>query len=64
VPAAPRCRHTKDGFEMHFGTNHMGHFVLTTALLDKMKAQVGVAAPVRHGTIASHSMLHTKEATL
>jgi NAD(P)-dependent dehydrogenase (short-subunit alcohol dehydrogenase family) len=40
---------TRDGFELTFGVNHVGHFVLTTALLDRLAA----SAPARVVTVSS-----------
>ena len=40
---------TRDGFELAFGVNHVGHFVLTTALLDRLAA----SAPARVVTVSS-----------
>ena len=51
VMAVPVRTLTPDGFEMHFGTNHLGHFALTGLLLPL----IGAAGPARVITVSAQS---------
>lgn len=47
VMAVPLSR-TKDGFEMQFGTNHLGHFALTNLLLSAITDRVVTVSSQMH----------------
>jgi len=49
--APSRGKFSKSGFELGFGVNHMGHFLLTALLLDRIRE----SAPARIVTVASEA---------
>ena len=53
VMAPPRRRETVDGFELQFGTNHLGHFALTGLLMPHL-----LAAPAPRVTTVSSIAHH------
>ncbi|GLY43292.1 oxidoreductase [Amycolatopsis sp. NBRC 101858] len=59
VMAVPERRETEDGFELTFGTNHLGHFALTGHLLPAL-----LAAPAARVVTVSAKVARNKGATL
>ena len=57
VMALPRRQTTADGFEMQFGTNHLGHFALTARLLPLLRRASG-ARVVSLSSLAHRTGLH------
>jgi NAD(P)-dependent dehydrogenase (short-subunit alcohol dehydrogenase family) len=53
VMTPPSHQRTKDGFELQFGTNHLGHFALTQGLLPLLKA--GKARVTHQSSVAARS---------
>ena len=49
-------KETKQGFEMNFGVNHLGHFVLTSLFMDKIKG----VSPSHQGRIVNVTSLAHK----
>uniref|UniRef100_A0A915DMU1 Uncharacterized protein n=1 Tax=Ditylenchus dipsaci TaxID=166011 RepID=A0A915DMU1_9BILA len=52
---APQTKTTIDGYESAFGVNHLGHFYLTTLLMDKLRE----SAPSRLVVVSSSAHSHT-----
>ena len=44
----PPLSRTADGFELQFGTNHLGHFALTNLLLDQVTGRVVTVSSTAH----------------
>ncbi len=59
IMALPTRKLTTDGFEMQFGTNHLGHFALTAQLLDLVRA-----APAPRVVTLSSGVAHMWPATI
>jgi NAD(P)-dependent dehydrogenase (short-subunit alcohol dehydrogenase family) len=44
----PPLTRTADGFELQFGTNHLGHFALTNLLLERVRGRVVTVSSTAH----------------
>jgi retinol dehydrogenase 12 len=51
---------TADGFELQFGVNHLGHFLFTTMLLDRLAASAPPGTPARVVNVSSESHYNAK----
>ena len=52
---------TAQGFELAFGTNHLGHFLLVTSLLDQLAAAATPERPARIVIVSSDSHYDAKD---
>ena len=59
VYAPPRRLQTKDGFELQFGTNVLGHFALTAHLLPAL-TRAGTSSPVPPRVVFVASIAHKR----
>ena len=53
VMALPDRKQTEDGYEYQFGVNHLGHFLLTNLLMDKLVDSGSAAEPARVISLSS-----------
>jgi NAD(P)-dependent dehydrogenase (short-subunit alcohol dehydrogenase family) len=51
---------TKQGFEVAFGTNHLGHFLLTQLLLPRLRESAGSPDPARIVSVSSKAHYDAK----
>lgn len=49
---------TVDGFEQHFGINHLGHFLLTQLLFDRLRAAKSARVVVVSSAVARKGEIH------
>jgi len=53
VMGVPKSRRTSDGFESHFGVNHLGHFLLAALMLPHLGAAAARTGDARVVTVSS-----------
>ena len=58
----PPLSRTADGFELQFGTNHLGHFALTNLLLPQITGRVVTVSSDAHRSARSTSTTSTGSA--
>lgn len=57
IAGGPR-RRTADGFEAHFGTNHLGHFALTGLLLPALRSRPGARVVTLASSVAAQGKIN------
>lgn len=47
---------TEDGYEIHFGVNHLGHFLLTNLLIERLKENAPSRLVINHLTKMNNNL--------